>query len=327
VPRELHGLLVDPVLGARPGILRLEEDRIASVEPLDEGPAEPLLLPGFVDLHIYDYERSAEHGVTGYLATIGTSARGEVERFLESLPDDEACLGAHVEGPYLNLEAAGAQAAEHIRPVDPEELDGWLATRRVGLVTLAPEVDGGFDAIERIAAAGAVPALGHTATNHYTTRAAVDRGARFATHLWNAMSGLRARQPGAIGALLEDERVTIGMIADGRHLHPAVEGLTFRVAGPGRIALTSDMVRPPQEGPGGRLLGGDRCGAALVKRMAARFGLADAARMASLTPAELLGLADRGRLAPGYRADLAVLAAGFTPLETVIAGRTAWRAP
>ena len=326
VPRELHGLLVDPLLGARPGLLRLEDGRIASVEPLTEGPSAPLVLPGFLDVHIYDVERCAEHGVTGYLATARTSARGEVDRFLGSLPEEEACLGAHVEGPYLNLEAAGAQAPEHIRPVDPVELEGWLATGKVRMVTLAPEVEGGFEAIERITAAGAVAALGHTATNHYTTRAAVDRGARFATHLWNAMSGLRARQPGAIGALLEDERVTIGLIADGRHLHPAVEGLTFRVAGPARIALTSDMVEPPQEGPGGRLLGGDRCGAALVRRMAARFGLPEAARMASLTPAELLGLGDRGRLAPGYRADLAVLDADFTPLETLIGGHTVWRA-
>jgi N-acetylglucosamine-6-phosphate deacetylase len=325
VPEELRGLLVDPIMGARPGVVRVEDGVIAAVEPIAEDLHEPLVLPGFVDLHIYDYESCAAQGVTGYLATVHTSPRGEVERFLESLPPDEACLGAHVEGPYLNPEAAGAQAAEHIRPVDAAELDGWLATGRVRLLTLAPEAEGGFEAIERIVAAGAVAAIGHTATNHYTTRAAVDAGARFATHLWNAMSGLRARSPGAIGALLEDERVTVGLIADGRHLHPAVEEVTFRVAGPGRIALTSDMVRPPQERPDGRLLGGDRCGAALVKRMAARFGLSEAARMASLTPAELLGLADRGRLMRGHRADLAVLDAAFTPLATLIGGETRWR--
>jgi N-acetylglucosamine-6-phosphate deacetylase len=326
VTNERRGLLVDPLDGARPGVVRFENGLVTSVEPAGEALTAPLVFPGFLDVHIYDVERCVEHGVTGYLATVHTSPRGDVERFLEALPGDEACLGAHVEGPYLNPEAAGAQALEHIRPVDLAELDGWLATGRVRLVTLAPEAEGGFEAIERIAAAGAVAGLGHTATNHYTTRAAVDRGARYATHLWNAMSGMRARSPGAVGALLEDERVTLGLIPDGRHLHPAVEEMTFRVAGPGRIALTSDMVKPPQEGAGGKLLGGDRCGAAIVRRMAARFGLADAAWMASLTPARLLGLGDRGRLAPGYRADFAVLGERFEPLETVIAGRTAWRA-
>ena len=341
MPRELRGLLVDPVEGARPGLLRIEDGRIASVEPVtddDRGltaaplsrlrPAAALrdavIFPGFIDLQIYDYARCVEHGVTGYLATVGTSARGVVERFLDELPREPACLGAHVEGPYLNPEAAGAQAAEHIRPVDPEELDGWLQTGTVRLITLAPEVEGGFEAIEQITAAGAVASIGHTATNYYTTRAAVERGATFATHIWNAMSGFRARSPGAIGTLLADERVTLGLIGDGRHLHPVTEELTFRAAGPARLALTSDMVPPPQEQPDGKLRGGDRCGAALVARMAARFGLPAAAEMACLTPARVLGLEDRGRLAPGFRADLAVLDPDFTPRETIVAGETAW---
>jgi N-acetylglucosamine-6-phosphate deacetylase len=324
VTRELRGLLVDPIDGTRPGVLRIDGGQIASVEPIADELREPLVFPGSVDLQIYDYARCVEHGITGYLATVGTSARGVVERFLEELPDDPACLGAHVEGPYLNPEAAGAQALEHIRPVDLGELQGWLGTGTVRLVTLAPEVEGGFDAIERIVDSGAVASIGHTATNYYTTRAAVDRGARFATHVWNAMSGFRARSPGAIGTLLADERVTLGMIADGRHLHPVTEELTFRAAGPARIALTSDMVAPPQEQPDGKLLGGDRSGAALVQRVAPRFGLQEAAAMASLTPAQVLGLHDRGRLAAGYRADLAVLAADFTPRETIMAGETAW---
>ena len=163
-------------------------------------------------------------------------------------------------------------------------------------------------------------------TNHRTARLAIDAGARFATHMWNAMSGFKARAPGAIGAFLEDERITLGLVADGRHLHPATEELTVRAAGPRRIALTSDLVRPPRELPNGRLLGGDRCGAELVRRVASRYGLAEAATMASLVPAELLGLADRGRLAPGFRADLAILGPALEPLETVVRGRTVWSA-
>ena len=93
----------------------------------------------------------------------------------------------------------------------------------------------------------------------------------------------------------------------------------MRVAGPRRIALTSDRVPPPAEKADGSLLGGNRAGAEIVERMA-RFGLAEAATMASLVPAIVLGLADRGRLAPGYRADIAVLAPDFTPLRTLLGG-------
>jgi N-acetylglucosamine-6-phosphate deacetylase len=318
----IEGLLVDPIDGARPGVLGIEGDRIVSVE--ERAVDGPLIFPGFVDLQIYDYAGCHEHGVTGYLATAGTSPRGAVERFLEALPDDPSCLGAHIEGPYLSPDAPGAQDPDHIRPVDLTELAGWLETGRVRVVTLAPELQNGFAAIEQIVATGAIAAIGHTATNHRTTRTAVDVGARLATHVWNAMGAMRARSPGPIGALLEDERVTLGLVADGRHLHPATEELTFRAAGPGRIALTSDLVGPPQERPDGRLLGGDRCGAQLVKRMAARFGLAEAAQMASLTPATLLGLTDRGRLAPGFRADLAILDPELRPLQTVLAGTQIW---
>jgi N-acetylglucosamine-6-phosphate deacetylase len=234
--------------------------------------------------------------------------------------DDPLCLGLHLEGPFLNREAAGAIPVEELAPVDLGAVAEWASVPElVRLVTLAPELPLAPVAIERLAAAGIVAALGHTLANDLTTRAALDAGATFATHLWNAMRPPRARSPGPVLTLLLDERATIGLIPDGRHLHPLVEELTVRVAGPERIALTSDRVPPPQERPDGSLLGGDRIGAATVARMA-RFGLSEAAAMASLVPAQVLGLADRGRLAPGYRADLAVLGPDFTPVRTLVAG-------
>ena len=125
-------------------------------------------------------------------------------------------------------------------------MDEWAAAAElVRLVTLAPELPLALAAIERLASAGIVAALGHTLANDLTTTAALDAGARFATHLWNATKPPRARSPGPVLTLLLDERVTIGLIPDGRHLHPLVEELAVRVAGPGRIALTSDRVRCP----------------------------------------------------------------------------------
>lgn len=309
----LEGLVVDPLEGAAPGTVEIEDGRIVAVERSRAASAEPLLFPGFLDLQVYAPEGLAAHGVTGYL--LATRDAGlEVE--------DPLCLGLHLEGPFLNPAAAGAIPVDEIRPVDLGALGAWLEAGSVRLVTLAPELPYGLAAVELVAARGAVPALGHSRANALTTRAAIDAGARFATHLWNATAPLRARTTGPVPALLLDERVTLGLIADGRHLHPAVEELTVRLAGPERIALTSDLVPPPAHRLDGSLLGGDRCGAALVARMA-RFGLPQAATMASLAPARLLGLADRGRIAPGFRADLAVLGPDFRPLQTLVGGVSA----
>ena len=307
----LGGLLIDPIDGARPGKLVIEGDLISAVEEDPSAGDEPLLFPGFIDLQVYESAGIAATGVTAYLQT----AQEPVET------SDPLCLGLHLEGPFLNPEAAGALPVEALRDVDLGLLARWLDRGDVRLVTVAPELEGAFDAVRLIVESGAVAGLGHTTANCATVRAAIDAGARFATHVWNAMAPVQARSTGPVPELLLDERITLGLIADGRHLHPRVEELTVRVAGPGRVALTSDLVTTPLLD--NRLTGGDRAGAGMVARMAS-YGLAEAAMMASLVPARLLGLTDRGRLAPGFRADVAVLDPRFKPLETLVAGNTHW---
>jgi N-acetylglucosamine-6-phosphate deacetylase len=312
--RELAGLLVDPVDGVYPGALTIEGPSIVSVRADEDAPTDVLVFPGFVDLQVYDDRTIARNGVTGYLK----ATRDPLTT------TGELCLGLHLEGPFLNPEMAGPIPAAQLAPVDLPALCRWLEGGRVRLVTISPELPGGLDAIKVVAESGAVAAVGHTNANAATTRAAVERGARFATHLWNAMAPVRSRATGPVPELLLDDRVTLGLNADGRHLHPRAEELTVRVAGSGRIALTSDLVPLPAErAESGKLLGGDRAGASLVAR-ASRFGLREAAEMASLVPARLLGLDDRGRLAPGRRADIAVLSAAFAPLETVAGGESVW---
>lgn len=324
--RTLEGRVVDPVDGEHLARVQISDDRIADVSSLETSDETNYILPGFIDVHLYDDTDVAAHGVTGYLLTCGTSPAETVNDFLGARPVGAVCLGAHLEGPFLNPDAAGAQAREHIIPVDRDLLRAWLATDAVRMVTVAPEIEGGLDAVRTISESGAIASIGHTRANYYTTRAAVDEGARFATHLWNAMSGFTARVPGAVGTLLADERMTVGLITDGRHLHPVTEQLTVKIAGPSRIAATSDLVPPPHERPeDGKLLGGDRLGAALVKRLA-EYGLEAAAAMTSLTPARVLGLDDRGRIAPGYRADLAVLDSELSPVETIAGGTSIWHA-
>jgi N-acetylglucosamine-6-phosphate deacetylase len=310
--KTLGGLLVDPLVGPRPGRVVIEDDVIAAVEDDPDEPTERLIFPGFVDLQVYEPAGIAATGVTGYLQ----AGQEPVST------GDPLCLGLHLEGPFVNPEFAGALPVEALRPVDLDLLSGWLAQGNVRLVTISPELEDARRAIRAIVRAGAVAGVGHTNANCTTVRAAVDAGARFATHIWNAMAPLRARSTGPIPELLVDERVTVGLIADGRHLHPRVEELTVRFAGPSRIALTSDLVAKPMRDDYS-LGGGDRAGAALVARMA-RYGLAAAAEMASLVPARLLGLADRGRLLPGQRADLAILDQAYNPLETFVAGKLDW---
>lgn len=309
--RTLEGLLVDPIVGPFPGALVVEEGRIVAVERDDDLAGTPVVFPGFIDLHVYAPERIEEAGVTGYLLATRDP----------DTPFGGSCLGLHLEGPFLNPDAAGAIPVEELQSVDLPLLGEWLAGERIRLLTVSPEIPGGLDAIALVSEK-AVAAIGHTRANAATTRAALDAGARFATHLWNAMAPLAARNTGPIAELLLDERVTLGLIADGRHLHPRVEELTVRVAGPDRVALTSDLVALPGQ-PDGVLLGGDRAGARLVARMA-RFGLREAALMTSLVPARLLGLSDRGRIAPGFRADLVVLDEHLVPLETISGGETLW---
>ncbi len=184
--------------------------------------------------------------------------------------------------------------------------------------------------------------LGHSEATFEQFEAGIDAGARMATHLFNAMSQLDSREPGAVGAALVDERVTVGLIADGIHTHPANLALTARAKGTHGIALVSDMMAAAGMPPGnyslndipvtvdatsarladGRLAGSILTMDAAVRNMTAwgRVSIADALTMASAVPAGLLGRNDLGTLAPGNAADLVVLDPELHVAETWIAG-------
>ena len=158
-------------------------------------------------------------------------------------------LGWHLEGPFLSPGRRGAHPAHHVRPIDLVDLDRWLGTGGVAAVTLAPELDGALEAIERVVAARAVASIGHTDATARQVRAAVDAGARMATHLGNAM-GAEAR-----AAILAEERVLVGVIVDGEHVAPVEVADLWAALGPERFVLVSDAMAGLGLPPGRHRLG------------------------------------------------------------------------
>ena len=287
-----------------------------------------------------DAARTAAHthltnGTTTLMASLVSAAPRHLASQVTGLVPLVAAgtlVGIHLEGPWISHRQCGAHDPEVLRRPDPIEVRSLLEAGQgaVAMVTLAPELDGGLAAVAQITGAGAVVAVGHTAADNATTYRAIDAGATVATHLFNAMPQWHHRAPGPVGALVRDPRVTVELIADLHHLHPDVLAGARAAAGTGRVALVSDAMAAAGHGDGhfrlgdlevtvadgvARLTHSDAlAGSTLMLHRALRHAvldagwpLDDAIDSATDTPARALGLDDRGRIAPGLRADLILL--------------------
>jgi N-acetylglucosamine-6-phosphate deacetylase len=326
--------------------------------------------PGFIDLQVNgacgrDFTSEpaamwevgttlARHGVTSFLATIVSAAPGSIDHAIAawgSAPAAEgaAPIGLHLEGPYLSPARAGAHRSSWLRPPDRAEAEGWTPAVGVRMVTLAPELPGALDLVADLAGRDVVVAAGHTDGDAATGRAAAQAGVRYLTHAFNAMRPLDHRDPGLAAALLDDPRVTVGLIADGRHVAPEILRLALRMLGPGRLSLVSDAMAGLDMAPGtmrlgdvdvligpegARLADGTLAGSiagldACLRTLVAATGcsLADALAAVTSAPARLLGLGDgRGELAIGGRADVTLLTPELEVAATMVAGRVVWLA-
>jgi N-acetylglucosamine-6-phosphate deacetylase len=337
-----------------------------------------IVMPGFIDTHFHgsggdDVMAGGAEGIrrisrallrfgtTGYLATTIAAQHSELMRTVEDTIAAEradendgpaaALLGLHIEGPYINLKFKGAQPVAGIRDPNFDECRELLsaAAGRIKIMTMAPELPGGMELIRFLKANGVEASLGHSDADYDTALAAIDAGARRATHLYNAMSGVHHRKPGLASACLNEPGIQAELICDGVHVHPRMAQLAWRAMGRDGLTLITDATAAQGVGDGHFTLGdfqievrGALCtlmdgvtiaGSVLTMNKAVGnamnftgMSLIDAAHTASFAPASVCGASDRkGSLETGKDADLAVLKPDFTVSHTIRAGRVAYR--
>jgi N-acetylglucosamine-6-phosphate deacetylase len=311
------------------------------------------LVPGFVDLHnhggggasftsgtvdevLQGIDTHRRHGTTTLVASTVTGDMDFLAQragFLSELAEQGDIAGIHFEGPFISPCRKGAHSEELLRDPDPAEVRKLIdaARGKARMVTLATELPGGIDSVRLLAEHGVIAAIGHTDATYEQTVEAIDAGATVATHLFNAMPALGHRAPGPIAALLEDDRITVELINDGTHLHPASLQLAFRHAGAHRVAFITDAMDAAGFGDGRYMLGplevevadgvarlvegGSIAGSTLTldrafKRAVTvdKLPVEDVVKALSTNPARLLGMSDTiGSLEPGKYADLVLL--------------------
>ena len=367
-PRDVGGAEVIDARGCYvvPGFIDVHVHGVDGVDTLDEG--DPIA---------HMASRLPRYGVTAFCPTTVACSPAALRSVLANVgrgrsartPDSGRVLPAHLESNFINPEYRGAQPGECLRvpnsaqgpakagsyrPGEGEfsarEIFDVIAAARpdVGIVTLAPELPGGVDLIRDLVRAGHRASIGHSGATFDEAMAAIDAGARHATHLFNRMAPLTHRAPGIAGAVLAREDVAADLICDGYHVHPAMARVAIASKGAVRIMAITDGTAGSglNVGSTGRLGGqrirvtesaavlddGTLAGSTLTmdrafKTIVTVFDLSvvDAAVLCSTTPARELGLTGFGMLAAGAVADLVILDRGFRVVRTFIDGREIYR--
>ena len=364
-----------------PGTLTIEHDRIADVSAGTVSDAVDLtnhyLVPGFIDVHVHGVlgvdaldGREAvariarllpRFGVTAFCPTSVACAPDALRTMLDGIREARAAaardsarvLPAHLESNFINPDYKGAQPEVCLRTPGAAPAGAFSgaeilaeierARADVGIVTVAPEVDGVLELIPRLVASGHRVSLGHSGANYEEAMAGVAAGASHATHLFNRMSPFSHRSPGLVGAILDSDEIAAEIVCDGVHVHPAAVRMAVAAKSPSRVMAITDgtggsgLARGAMASLGGRaitvgdaaylddgtiagsVLTMDRAFSKLVTQMG--FGLVEAALMCSTTPARELQLHGLGVLVPGAIADLVVMDSQLNVVRTYIAGR------
>ena len=350
------GRVVLPTGTVTDGRVAVDGTRIAAAAPENSQVIDVsghYVVPGFVDIHNHGGGGASftsgtveevlkgihTHRLHGTTTLVASTVTGDMDflaqraGLLSELAEQGDIAGIHFEGPFISPCRKGAHSEALLRDPDPAEVRKLIdaARGRAKMVTLATELPGGIDSVRLLAEHGVIAAVGHTDATYEQTVEAIEAGATVATHLFNAMPQIGHRAPGPITALLEDERVTVELINDGTHLHPASLQLAFHHAGANRVAFITDamdaagfvdgryMLGPLEvevsDGVARLVEGGSIAGSTLTmdrafKRAVTvdRLPVRDVVAAISANPAKLLGVYDTvGSLEPGKDADLVVL--------------------
>ena len=378
-----HATVLAPNETLENGAVVIEGEHIAAVDLTDRLAAPDgaaviearglTLAAGFIDLQVngaFGLDFTADprtiwevasglpqYGCTSFLPTIITSPPETVQAAQEVIrhgpPVDSVkratALGLHLEGPFLNPQKHGAHNPKYLRPPDVNAAREWSRDNCVRLVTLAPELPCALDVIAALHDRDVVISAGHSMATYEEARAGFDRGIRYGTHLGNAMPPFDHRAPGLIGALLTDDRPTVGLIPDGIHIHPSLIDLAYRSRGTAHINVVTDAMAALGMPPGPYVLGdtevtvdetsarlsdGRLAGSILgldqgVRNVMDYTGctLAEAITTVTATPAAVLGLTDRGRIQRGAIADLVLLTTDRQVAATIVRGEIAFEKP
>lgn len=329
------------------------------------------IAPGLVDLHLHgalgkdvmdgeveSLEAIAAHqarcGVTGFVPATWAAPMPSILKAVETvkaatrLPLPSEILGVHLEGPFLSLKKKGAQNPEFIKEASAGELDSLVEASRglKAIMTLAPEVGKNLSFISGLKDKGVVVSIGHSEATYEQAIESFERGISHATHLYNAMSGFHPREPGVIGAVLDSDRVTAEVIADGIHVHPASLRMAIRQKGAEKVCLITDSMNATGLGDGAYLVGnlevvvsggearlkdsGALAGSILTLNRAVKniirwagVSISQGVNMASANPARVLGLEDKiGSIQTGKFANLAILDEKLNVIDTIVRSRS-----
>ncbi len=301
-----------------------------------------LAVPGFIDIHLHgganvDFMSASSesmakalrshlrNGTTSLLPTTMTASHRQILRTIKNIirvkknfKDIPEVLGINLEGPYISEEKCGAQPKKFIRLPSLAEMKGYIeaSERKIKIMTIAPEIEGALRFIRFLSAQGIIPAAGHTNADYKQMELAIKSGVRHATHLFNAMRGILHREPGAAGALLFNDDVSVEVIADGVHLHPSILKLIARVKPLEKIILISDATKfyGVRKGAvynhGGKLFGSTASLNSSLKNMIQFSGKSFQEILTTITsnPAKLLNIHNKkGHLKKGNDADIVIL--------------------
>ena len=324
------------------------------------------LVPGFIDIHTHgavgvdvnsadeeDFNKLslffASHGTTSFLASVLTdseentlSVLTRISAFMASDYEGAELLGAHLEGPFLSPAKKGAMPEQYLKSGDTKLLEKYLKSGVVKYITVAPEIKGVPELIEKFGA-DLLFALGHSVSDYKTTKSAVESGAVASTHTFNAMQGIDRTEPYILGAVLEAD-IYNELIADGYHVHPSNMRMLYKLKGNKKIIAITDSIEATGMPDGEYKLGLNsvsvangkaflsgtktRAGSVLIMDNALKnlikyldITLEEALPMLSENPADLLGI-KKGRIKIGYDADFTVLDKDLNVINTIIKGKS-----